>query len=95
MFHCRSLNNRINNIHEGALRLVYNDSYSSFNDLLDKDKSVSIHMRNIQAVAIELFKVYKGVASDIFVKFSNLNRNAYMNLGFHLNLVISVHLTLV
>ena len=60
------MNNRINNIHERALRLVYNDSYSSFNNLLDKDKSVSIHMRNIQDVAIELFKVYTGVASESF-----------------------------
>ena len=30
MFHSRTLNNRINNLHERALRLVYNDQISSF-----------------------------------------------------------------
>ena len=30
MFHSRKLNNRINNIHERALRIVYRDSKSAF-----------------------------------------------------------------
>ena len=33
MFHTRTLNNRINNLHERALRLVYND-HTSFQQLL-------------------------------------------------------------
>ena len=42
MFHSRTLNNRINKIHEKALRLVYkNETFSSFDDLLKRDKSVS------------------------------------------------------
>ena len=36
MFHSRSLNNRINHIHERALRIVYKDYYSSFEELLEK-----------------------------------------------------------
>ena len=47
MFHSRSLNNRINHIHERALRIVYKDYYSSFEELLEKDKSFTIHERNI------------------------------------------------
>ena len=39
MFRSRTLNNRINKIHERALRLVYkNDTFLSFDDLLKRDK---------------------------------------------------------
>ena len=37
MFQSRSLSNRINKIHERALKLVYkNETFFSFDDLLDK-----------------------------------------------------------
>ena len=65
IFHCRKLNNRIKCMHERALRLVYNDYYSSFQTLLIKDNSVSIHIRNIQALAIDLYKVAKGISTEI------------------------------
>ena len=48
MFCSRKMNNKINYIHERALRLVYDDYTSTFNDLLKKDESVCIHHRNIQ-----------------------------------------------
>ena len=41
MFHSRGSNDRINKIHERALRAVYNDYFSSFEELLIKDNSVS------------------------------------------------------
>ena len=53
---CR-LNNKINRIHERALRIVYQDYESSFDDLLAKDKSLRFHHRNIHQVAIEMFKL--------------------------------------
>ena len=62
MFHSRSLNNRINTLHERSLRVVYRDSVSSFEELLKKDNSFTIHERNIQYLAIELFKVKMGIA---------------------------------
>ena len=62
MFCSRRLNRRINHIHERALRLVYDDYVSSFSDLLKKDKSVSVHHRNIQFLAIELFKVFHNMS---------------------------------
>ena len=52
MIHSRGLNNKINRIHERALRIVYDDNRSSFEDLLNKDKSVTIHQRNLQQLAI-------------------------------------------
>ena len=65
MFHSRKLNNRINRIHERALRIVYRDNESSFDDLLSKDESFTIHERNIQTLAIELYKVSYGLSPKI------------------------------
>ena len=42
MFHSRQLNNRIDKIHEKALRLVYKDNKLTFSDLLELDNSVTI-----------------------------------------------------
>ena len=71
MFHSRTLNNRINKLHERCLRVVYRDFNSSFEQLLSKDNSFTIHKRNIQNLAIELFKVKMGLApkfmNDIFI----------------------------
>ena len=66
MCHNRTLNNRINRLHERCLRIIYNDKHSSFQCLLDRDKSVSIHTRNLQILATEMFKVSKGIAPKIF-----------------------------
>ena len=54
MCHSRQLNTRINNLHYRALRLVYQDENSSFEELLQKDGSVTIHHRNLQFLAIEI-----------------------------------------
>ena len=45
MCHSRSLNNKVNHIHERALRIVYQDFQSSFSALLVKDNSFSIHQK--------------------------------------------------
>ena len=65
MSHSRQLNNRINKIQERTLRIVYEDSTSTFEDLLNKDGSVTIHDRNIQLLATELFKVINGSSPEI------------------------------
>ena len=65
LFHSRKLNHRINSIHERALRIVYNDYCSSFQSLLAKDSSVSIHIKNIQCLAVELYKVANGMSPKI------------------------------
>ena len=57
----RVLNARINRIHERGLRIVYDDYTTSYEDhLLKKDGSVKIHHKNIQLVAVEMFKVKNG-----------------------------------
>ena len=41
MFHSRRLNNRIDHIHERALKIIYQDYNSSFKELLRKDSSLT------------------------------------------------------
>ena len=65
MFHSRTINNKVNHLHERSLRIVYKDNYSSYVDLLAKDKSFTIHQRNIQSLAIELFKVKRNLSNVI------------------------------
>ena len=47
MFHSRTINNKINRIHERALRMVYSDFKPSFEGLLMKKNSLSIHEKDI------------------------------------------------
>ena len=53
MCHSRALNNKINRLHGQCLRIIYNEQTSTLKELLEKNNAVSIHYRNIQALAIE------------------------------------------
>ena len=69
MFYSRELSNRINRIHERALRLVYQDNSLSFAELLEKDNSVTIHLRNLQLLATEIYKLKNGLACRLCKKY--------------------------
>ena len=73
MLHSRTLNNKINRIHERALRTVYSDYNSSFNELLDKDGSFTIHQRNVQNLAIEIYKYLHGLSPAILSEVFKFN----------------------
>ena len=64
MFHSRALNNKTNSIHERALRITYNDRTSTFEELLNKDNSVSIHHRNLQVLVTQLYQVKCNMAPE-------------------------------
>ena len=48
LFHSRALNTKIDSLHYRALSFVHRDESSTFQELLIKDNSVSVHHRNIQ-----------------------------------------------
>ena len=80
MFHSRIMNNKITRIHERASRLVYSDHVSSFDELLKKDRSFSIHHRNIQSLAIGLYKFFHGLSPSIMKNVVHLNADIPCNL---------------
>ena len=77
MFSSRKINNRINKLHERALRLVYSDYESTFEDLLTKNESFTVHHYNIQTFAIELYKVRNNISQIIFGELLTRNNNGY------------------
>ena len=79
LFHSRKLNNRINQFHERCLRIVYSDNTSSFEELLGTDNSVSVHHRNIQVLATELYKIVNGPSPEIMKEVFPFNENTSYN----------------
>ena len=65
MNHSRTLINKIYRRHERSLRVVYNDTRSTFKELLDKDKAVSIQTRFLQLLFTEIVGVNIGVLPPI------------------------------
>ena len=65
MCHSRSLNSQINRIHERALRIVHRDNVSSFEQLLKLSGSIKIHHRNLQLLAIEIYKALHNLSSPL------------------------------
>ena len=59
----RKTNTRIN--HERELRIVYINNSLCFDQLLNIDKLYNIHHRNIQTLAIELYKVKNNLSNQI------------------------------
>ena len=91
MFCSREINRKINHIHERALRLVYDDYVTSFKALLIRDKSVCFHHRNIQKVAIEMFKVKNNLCPEIVQSLFHRNNNLRSDAYFHRPNVNSVY----
>ena len=94
MFHSIKLNHRINKIHERALRLVYKNPHISFEELLAKDNTFTIHERNLQRLAIEMYKrindISPSILNEVFPLSSNTHNLRYKN-PFNVINVYSVH----
>ena len=56
MFTSRYLNNALNSIDERALRLIYNDYEQTFDRTLEDNRQKGIHQKNIESLAIEIYK---------------------------------------
>ena len=67
MFHNRRHNNKINRLHERMLKIVYKDYKSSFAELLSEDKSFTVHHKNVQKLATEMYKIKNELCPKIMV----------------------------
>ena len=87
-------NNKIKHSHERCLRLVHDDKLSFYEELVEKDESVSIHHKNIQGLAIEMFQIKHGqspeIISDIFTR-TTQHYNFRQNRDFRIRSVKSVY----
>ena len=68
LFHSRSLNNRINRIHERV---------SSFDELINKSGSVRVHHRNLQCLAIEIYKALHNLSHPFMSELFQLKNIKY------------------
>ena len=61
MFTPPYLNNALNNIHERALRLVYNDHEKPFNSILAENNLKTINKKTREFLAAEIYKFQNGL----------------------------------
>ena len=57
LFCSKGANNEINRTHKWALRALHGDYESTFEELLDKDKSMKIHKKNLQRLMVAIYKI--------------------------------------
>ena len=77
MFLNRTLNNRINRIHERRLRILYHDDTSNFTKLMQKENEVTVHQRNLQVLATKIYKVKMGFATHLVKELFTISTQAY------------------
>ena len=80
MLHSRSVNNKINRLHERALRIVLSVFKLSFESFLEKHETISIHVKNLQTLATEMFiseNFSVPLMSELF--YQNVNHYALRN----------------
>ena len=67
MFCSRTLNNRINALHYRSLKIIYKDYDKTFEELIELEKSCTIHQKAIQTLASEMYRSNKN-SSPMFMK---------------------------
>ena len=78
----------LNHVHETALRIVYRNNSLCFDQLLQIDKSYNIHHKNIQTLAIELYKVKNNLSNQIMQEVFEKHESVDYNLRFQTDFVL-------
>ena len=81
MCHSRSLNNKISGFLERCQRIIHNHEFLNFEELLNKNNSVSNHHKNIHALVIQIKKLANGFSPELTSEVFKLWTIAYCNLS--------------
>ena len=76
LYSCTS-NSKINLLHERAVRMVYNDRTSSFEDIYIKDNSFTVHDFIIQSLATEIIKLSNNITPTIIDDLFTRSHHSY------------------
>ena len=94
MCYDKTSDNRRNHLHKRELRTVYNINIEK---LLEKDNSVTIHVRNLKILATELYKTTENLAAPIMHKIfeqRDIQYDLYSKTDFQLLSVEAVNCSL-
>ena len=88
MLHSGQNSNKIKHLRKRCLRLIHNDKLLSYEELLEKDEPVSIHHKNIQSLAVEMFQTKHGKSPEIV---SNIFAQTTQHYNFRQNRDFRIH----
>ena len=74
VFHSRNVEHDINKLRKKDLKLSPN---LRFDELLGKDKSMSIHKRNLQVLSTDIAKVKNGILPELMSDFFEFVKKPY------------------
>ena len=90
IYHSRTVNSKMIKLHERCLQKIYNDKKSSFQELLESDKFVPIHIKNLQVLATEMFKVYRDISPPIMRQLFQSRNNNNANHTFKMSVLSKI-----
>ena len=67
----------INKGHESALRVILGDDVSDFESLLQINKAICNHYKNIQSLMIEIFKIKNELAHPVMDSMFGRSNDSY------------------
>ena len=95
MWHSHTKNGKINRLHECCLQKIYSNKQSSFETLLEKDGSVSVHNRNLQILATEMYKIKNNlpplIVTELFKQRNEQHYDLRKNSQFTLHPIRTVY----
>ena len=65
MLHSKRATGKINVLHFRMLKILYNDTESSFQQLLAKDNNFTVHETNIQKLMVEMYKAKSQIGPSL------------------------------
>ena len=77
MFCPRRSNNLINKLEERALRITYNDQLTNFKYLVSNHNETTIHLRNLQVLMTEIYKIINHLAPLIISSLFQIRVNTH------------------